>query len=112
MEIIKEKLEEKIIPNFKGGNGRYIMRAFDDCDNKIMFGTLEPNSSIGYHTHTQNSETMYILSGTATYILEGGAEEVVHPGGVHYCPKGGSHSLQNNGTENLTFFAVIGEHHD
>ena len=112
MKLTKEQLEEKIMPNFKGGEGRYIMRAFDDSDNKLMFGKLEPGCSIGYHTHTQNSETMYILSGVATYVLEEGVEEVVLSGEVHYCAKGASHSLQNRGTEDLNFFAVVGEHHE
>ena len=112
MIIKKEQLEEKIVPNFKGGDGRYIMRAYDDSNNKLMFGKLEPGCSIGYHTHTQNSETMYILSGVATYILEGGVEEVVLPGEVHYCAQGDSHCLQNRGSEDLLFFAVVGEHHE
>ena len=68
MKINKEQLEEKILPKFKEGEGQYIMRAYDDDDNKLMFGTLEPGCSIGYHTHTNNSETMYILSGVATYV--------------------------------------------
>jgi len=54
---------------------------------------------------------MYILSGIATYVLADGVEETVLPGEVHYCAKGASHSLQNRGTEDLTFFAVVGEHH-
>ncbi|WP_315366499.1 cupin domain-containing protein [Prevotella koreensis] len=112
MKINKEQLEEKILPKFKEGEGQYIMRAYDDDDNKLMFGTLEPGCSIGYHTHTNNSETMYILSGVATYVIDGGVEEVVLPNEVHYCPKGRSHSLQNRGTENLTFFAVIGQHNE
>lgn len=111
MKIRKEELEEQILPHFKGGDGRYIKRSFDNSDNRIMFGKLEPNSSIGYHTHSQDSETMYILSGTGTYTLEGGEEEEVHAGEVHYCPKGKGHSLKNNGKEDLNFFAVVGEHH-
>jgi mannose-6-phosphate isomerase-like protein (cupin superfamily) len=53
---------------------------------------------------------MYILSGQATYVYEG-QEEIVMPGEVHYCPQGKQHTLKNCGTEDLTFFAVIPEHH-
>ena len=53
---------------------------------------------------------MYILSGVATYVFEG-EEETVLPGQVHYNPMGKEHTLMNKGTEDLTFFAVVPEHH-
>lgn len=110
MKIDFKKIEETIVPNFKGGEGRYIMKHYTDDKVKIMFGRLEPGCSIGLHTHEMNSEIMYILSGVATYIYEN-EEEVVHPGEVHYNPMGKQHTLKNNGSEDLTFFAVVPEHH-
>lgn len=109
MIIDFKKLEETIVPHFKGGEGRYIMKHYTDENVKIMFGKLEPGSSIGLHRHETNSEVMYILSGVATFIYEG-QEEVVLPGQVHYNPKGKEHTLMNKGTEDLTFFAVVPEH--
>ena len=70
MKIDFKKIEETIVPNFKGGEGRYIMKHYTDDKVKIMFGRLEPGCSIGLHTHEMNSEIMYILSGVATYIYE------------------------------------------
>lgn len=110
MKIDFKKIEETIIPNFKDGEGRYIMKHYTDDKCKIMFGKLEPGSSIGLHRHELNSEVMYILSGQATFIYEG-EEEIVNPGEVHYNPIGKQHTLQNRGTEDLTFFAVVPEHH-
>ncbi len=110
MKIDFKDIEETIVPNFKGGEGRYIMRHYTDDKVKIMFGRLEPGCSIGLHRHEGNSEIMYILSGVATYIYEG-EEEVVMPGQVHYNPQGRQHTLINRGTEDLTFFAVVPEHH-
>ena len=82
MKIDFKNIEEKIVPNFKGGEGRYIMKQF----------------------------AMYILSGQATYVYEG-QEEIVNPGEVHYNPMDKEHTLLNKGKEDLTFFAVVAEHH-
>ena len=110
MKIDFKQLQETIVPNFKGGEGRYIMRQFADEKCKIMLGRLEPGCSIGLHRHTLNCEIMYILSGQATYICEG-EKEVVNPGEVHYNPMDKEHTLMNCGQEDLTFFAVVPEHH-
>lgn len=109
MKIDFRQIAETIVPNFKGGEGRYIMKHYTDDKVKIMYGRLEPGCSIGLHTHEGNSEIMYILSGVATYIYEG-EEEVVLPGEVHYNPMGKQHTLMNKGTDDLTFFAVVPEH--
>ena len=60
MIIDFEKTEEKVVENFKGGNGKLIMRAADDGKVKIMRNILTPGSSIGMHTHEGNCEVMYI----------------------------------------------------
>ena len=98
MKIDFKNIEEKIVPNFKGGEGRYIMKQFADEKVKIMYG------------HELNCEIMYILSGQATYVYEG-QEEIVNPGEVHYNPMDKEHTLLNKGKEDLTFFAVVAEHH-
>ena len=74
MKIDFKNIEEKIVPNFKGGEGRYIMKQFADEKVKIMYGKLEPGCSIGLHRHELNCEIMYILSGQATYVYEGQEE--------------------------------------
>ena len=109
MKIDFKQIEETIVPNFTGGEGRYVMRHYTDDNVKIMLGKLEPGCSIGLHTHEANSEVMYILSGVATYVYEG-EEEIVMPGEVHYNPMGRQHTLMNKGEEDLMFFAVVPEH--
>ena len=96
MKIDFNKIEKTIVPNFKGGEGRYIMKQFAD--------------DIGLHTHEMNCEIMYILSGQASYVYEG-QEEIVNPGEVHYNPMDKQHTLLNRGSEDLVFFAVVAEHH-
>ena len=100
MKIDFKNIEEKIVPNFKGGEGRYIMKQFADEKVKIMYGKLEPGCSIGLHRHELNCEIMYILSGQATYVYEG-QEEIVNPGEVHYNPMDKEHTLMNKGLPSL-----------
>ena len=102
------KMEETRLPEFKGGKGETIAHMYVDELVKIMYGRLEPGSSIGFHDHEKNSEIIYIISGKADFLYDNGTEEAVS-GECHYCPKGHSHSMINNGSEDLVFFAVVPE---
>ena len=116
MVIDFNEIQEVANPQFKGGEGETMFRTYNDGQNKIMRGRLEPGCSIGYHKHETNSEIIYILSGEARCLYDGqsGAtepqEERLVPGQCHYCPRGHSHSLINaSATEPLLFFAVVPE---
>ena len=107
MIIDFEKIEQAILPHFKGGDGETMTRTYFDGVNKIMKGCLGPGCSIGYHCHETNSEMIYILTGEARCLYDDG-EERLTPGQCHYCPQGHSHSLINaSATEPLTYFAVV-----
>lgn len=108
MLINFDNIPEQRIPQFKGGTGETIANMFVNELGKIMYGRLEPGSSIGYHKHETNSEIIYILSGKADFLYDDGTEQT-SAGGCHYCPKGHSHSMINNGSEDLVFFAVVPE---
>ena len=108
MIIDFDQIEETRIPRFRGGNGDTIARMHADDNGKIMYGKLEPGSSIGLHTHETSSEIIYILRGKADFLYDDGTESV-SVGGCHYCPKGHSHSMINNGPDDLVFFAVVPE---
>ena len=94
------------IPNFLGGDGTLHTQMRVDEPSKILKGTLDPGSSIGYHTHETSSEIIYVLSGMGKVKYDGG-EEAVKTGVYHYCPKGHSHSLINDSNAPLEFFAVV-----
>ena len=111
MRIDFNELPLNVAANFKGGEGEYVSRRFVDDNNKIMLGRLEPGSSIGYHSHDNDSEIMYFLEGVATVLTEDGEEKLL-PGQAHYCPKGASHSLMNRGSEPLVFVAVVPVHNN
>lgn len=108
MLIDFKTLKENHLPNFKGGEGELVNYAFQDELCKIMYGKLEPGSTIGYHTHETNSEMIFILSGTADILYED-TTETVTAGQCHYCPMGRSHSMRNFGEEDLIFYAVVPE---
>ena len=106
MKIDFSSVGETVIPNFKGGEKETAACMFFDGVNRIMRGRLIPGASIGMHSHTDSSEIIYILSGTATVTTDDGVE-TVGAGERHYCPRGHSHSMKNNGADELTFFAVV-----
>lgn len=108
MLIDFEKIPEKAIPNFKGGEKEFRVRMFDDGDNKIMKGRLVPGASIGLHTHDGNCEIVFVLSGKGKMLCDG-VYETLSAGSCTYCPNGHEHSLINYGSEDLVFYAVVSE---
>lgn len=108
MIIDFNKVEEQIIPNFKGGEKEYAARMLFDGKVRIMKGRLIPGSSIGLHTHDTSSEVIFMTKGTATLIYQGEKTEL-HEGQCHYCPKGHTHSMINNTDADIEFSAVVAE---
>ncbi len=106
MKINFDEMEKQKLPNFKGGEGYMIARIFDDGCGRIMKNILEPGCSIGMHTHENDCEVIYILSGGGKVVFDNG-EESLETGDCHYCAKGHSHSLINNGEEDMVFFATV-----
>jgi len=106
MKITADSLPHAELTNFLGGEKTICTRTMKDELGKIMWATLEPGSSIGLHTHTTNSETIYIIRGKGKVLYEG-AYETVETGDCHYCPKGHTHSLINDSDEPMEVFAVI-----
>ena len=96
----------EILPHFKGGEGDFIAKIHFDGMNKILHGTLPPHATIGKHTHENDSEIIYILSGSGA-VLDDGELMPLTAGDCHYCPKGHTHSLINNSEADLVFFAVV-----
>ena len=101
-------MNEEAKPNFKGGDKEYNVKMFNTDGNKVMRGRLVPGASIGYHTHTEDQEVIYILEGEGSLVdSEGNVISKVLPGQATLCPKGESHSLVNKSDKDLLFFAVV-----
>ena len=106
MLIDFSKIQETVVPNFKGGEKTLSRRAAGDELCLVMQGCLLPGASIGEHTHADSSEVIFVLSGTASIVCDG-AEETVSIGQAHYCPKGSTHTMKNRGDGELRFLAVV-----
>ena len=109
MLINFDQINESVLENFKGGEGKFMPRIFDDGKCKIMRSRLLPHSYLGLHTHENNSEMIYILSGTGKILYEG-EYLPLQPGDCHYCPMGHAHSLINDTDEDLVVLAIVPEH--
>ncbi len=101
-----KNMPDTVLPNFKGGDGQLVAKMVNDDLNRILYATLAPGHSIGYHIHDTSSEIMYFISGKGTVTVDG-VPETVSAGMCHYCKKGSSHGLVNDGDQDLVFFAVV-----
>ena len=100
MLINFNEIKDTVFENFKGGQGLFTPKIFDDGKCKIMRGRLAPHSHLGLHVHEGNSEMIYVLSGTGKILYEG-EYLPLKSGDCHYCPMGHAHSLINDGEVDL-----------
>ncbi len=106
MLIDYQSVPEQALEAFKGGNGTFFARIIDTPEARFIKGRLLPGSSIGYHIHEADSESIFIENGEGNVLYEG--EEIgLSAGTAHYCAKGKGHSLRNLSDKPLTFFAVV-----
>lgn len=108
MIIDFSKIEETVMPEFKGGKNNTYGRTSFDGMNKVMLGRLDPGGSVGFHKHETSSEIIYVLKGVADFLYDD-TTETVPAGCAQYCPKGHSHSMINNQDEMLEFLAIVPE---
>lgn len=68
--------------------------------------TLQPGCSIGFHTHENEEETFYIISGTAE-ADDNGTIAILNPGDSILTGNGSGHSIKNCGCDDLVMLAMI-----
>lgn len=68
--------------------------------------TVHPGSGLGYHIHHNESETYYILSGTAKFS-DNGVDTILTAGDVAFTPAGEGHSIEALGDEPVEMIALI-----
>lgn len=100
------------IEGLAGGKGHVLIKHLLDADqmkrSARMYAevTLEPGCEIGFHKHTNESETYYVLSGSGDYNDNGNVRKIT-AGDITFTPNGCAHGLLNTGTENLVIMALI-----
>lgn len=67
---------------------------------------LDPGQSISYHTHGDETEFYYILSGTPT-VNDNGQEVLMEPGQVMVTGNGDSHAMENRTDGPVELIAMI-----
>jgi uncharacterized cupin superfamily protein len=98
--------------NVQHGNG--IIRMKDLATKEQMYDharlfshiTVDPGCSIGYHTHTDETEFYYILRGDAVFS-DNGTESVLHTGDIAATGYGEGHSLENRTDSPVELIALI-----
>ena len=97
-----------------GGNGvgspsfRYLFsrEELGERANMISVVTLQPGESISEHSHTENGEIYFVLSGCMTVTDDEECREL-HPGDAEFCADGHRHSACNHTDAPASFLAVI-----
>lgn len=106
------ELRRSLEPNLKGGKDTVRLIHFLEQENALGTGRLfgisiiPPNGSIGYHQHSGDFETYYILKGSAK-VVDNGVEGRLMPGDAMLCGDGDFHSIENDGEIDLEYVAVI-----
>lgn len=96
-----------------GGTGEILVRHLLTGADEMyqagrLFGhtTIYPGSAIGYHVHQSESETYYILSGTAKYS-DNGTIRILRAGDVAFTGAGEGHGIEALGNEPVELIALI-----
>ena len=110
------KNENKQVERFDrkfGGEGYITVRSLVENDGEMnnkgrVFAhtTLLPGHSIGFHTHTGESETYYIYSGCGEFN-DNGTNVPVSAGDVTFTLSGEGHGIRCVGNEPLELIALI-----
>ncbi len=107
----EKKYEKKASPF--NGTGEILVRSLLNGQEEMykagrVFGhtTVYPGSAIGYHVHNGESETYYILSGTAKYN-DNGTIRTVTAGDVTFTGSGEGHGIEAIGNEPVEMIALI-----
>ena len=112
MKIRFDEIDLSVLPGFKGGEKEFHAYMFFDGTNRIFRGRLIPGASIGFHTHEDSCEVIFITTGHGTTIEQAPGEQPISrevtTDDCLYCPKGHSHCLMNTSqTEDLEVLAVV-----
>ncbi len=102
-EIIKKVSSESGVAQFDK-----VINANNKVGNVRMYAkvVLGIGAEVSYHTHTGESESFYILSGTAEYN-DNGKITTLHSGDYTNTTSGQSHGIKNIGCTSLEFMALI-----
>jgi mannose-6-phosphate isomerase-like protein (cupin superfamily) len=111
MVIERNMMKKEVKEKMRGGEGSASLVHLVDCGGEknirmLAELTVQPGSSIGKHSHENETEYFLILSGSGT-VNDNGTDVVVHAGDAIVTGGGASHSISNTGNTPLVLHAVI-----
>ena len=113
MVIQKSSYPVRTVEHMLDGDGCFVIEDIllpDQMHNRgrlFAIGTLAPGHSVGMHTHTQDMEICFFLSGTGLVEEDGADAVAVRAGDCNIVDVGHSHRIINTGSEDLKYIAVI-----
>jgi quercetin dioxygenase-like cupin family protein len=76
---------------------------------RIMELQLSPTQKVPWHSHTNITDTFYVLEGHMRLFLQDPKQEVnLNPGEIHVVGAARPHLVTNGGTKSLTFLVLQG----
>jgi mannose-6-phosphate isomerase-like protein (cupin superfamily) len=112
MIIRADNVKKEIRKQMRGGLGEahfsHLLGDEDKPSKCRLFSvvTLESGSSIGTHTHENETEIFHILEGTGEYF-DNGTSVFISAGDTTVTKPNESHGIVHNGPGRLVFLAVI-----
>jgi mannose-6-phosphate isomerase-like protein (cupin superfamily) len=107
-----QELKPEVVTGLRGGKGDLTMTKLIEGEQFQGKGrlyakiVLPPGASIGWHQHTGDAETYYILKGQGT-VNDNGVTGPIRAGDVMFTGNGENHSIENTGSEDLEMLALI-----
>lgn len=108
MIVDLNKLDLNEVKNFKNGDGSVAIGKINELDNllnNLAKIVIHPHSSIGHHTHTQDSEIIYCLKGKGLVYDKDKYLELKE--GMLNIIDEGEHELINNSDEELEILIIV-----
>jgi mannose-6-phosphate isomerase-like protein (cupin superfamily) len=99
---------------YHGGEGSFSRRTFFDNIKESVFNytrdiTIPVGTIIGIHSHENDEELFFFISGTGTVTVND-KKRKVGPGTLVLISQGHSHGIANDGETDLRFFAANVKH--
>jgi mannose-6-phosphate isomerase-like protein (cupin superfamily) len=90
-----------------GGDCALLKGAPQTAGMRSGFVRLKPGESVGWHTTTQNEESLIILHGAGDALIEGQAKRSFAAPRFLYIPPATRHNVENTGREVLEYIYVV-----
>ena len=108
----KEQMHLEVKENMRDGEGSinilHLLKKDEIKGNSRLCAkiTINPGDSIGLHSHDNEEEIFYVISGKGE-VNDDGVIDKLNPGDVLLTGDGAKHSVKNIGDEALEMIAII-----